>query len=175
MPRHRNRMRRQNRVEPVAVATLPVIQPTTTVLLDPHHSRADLRMAGRAAREGWMKGTRWPTDATDQDFVEMRKQRPLSIKERAALAALKGLSSDEPRVVQAAVKSVVAMEAQNQADELKQPRRHRPSRPATNTLVIVEGNLGDAKRELTERIARLAGNGNHSGRNQGSRETDSGA
>lgn len=77
----------------------------------------ETRMTLRAVREGWL-GSRWPTHATPQDFQVVLKDRgELTLKERACLAVFKGLNGGDERINQIAAKTVVAMEAQNQADE----------------------------------------------------------
>ena len=124
----------------------------------------------RALREGWMKGTRWPTDATDKDFQDAQSQRPLTLKEQAAIAARDAMQSGDPRLTASAVRCVVAMEAQNQADDLRQSKRKKDRRPNAADVgagigiglglgMPGGGTIDDRKRAAAERIARLFGVG----------------
>lgn len=147
-------------IEPLPVDTdsATSIPPTSSGLMtDPHRSRGDAAMLRRAAREGWLTGSRWPTDATPEQLIATGKERPLTVKERAMAAALGGLSQgNEPRIIHAAVKSIIAMEQQNQADDLKAPpKRKRPAPPPVQQIVIMDGKLDDAKRLMTERLAAI--------------------
>ena len=133
-------------------------------------SRSELRMLARAAREGWMKGTRWPTDATDKDFAEAQSQRPLTLKEQAAIAARDAMNSGDARLTASAVRCVVAMEAQNQADDLRQSKRKKDRRPNAADIgagigiglglgMPGGGTIDDKRREAAKRIAGLFGVG----------------
>lgn len=68
---------------------------------DPHHLRADARLTGRAAREGWARGL----------TEEMRKQ----IARRMALIALKPDSREREAI--AATKALLSMDRLAQQDE----------------------------------------------------------
>lgn len=80
------------------------------------------RLINRALRGGWLKGKRWNTDATAEDLAKRMQETngQLSLKERALLAVSNALVSNDPRVVGIATRNAIAMESQNQADELKQ-------------------------------------------------------
>ena len=78
----------------------------------------DQRLTMLAVQRGWLKGTRWPTEATQQDLQKLKQERPLTLKERAAEVVFDGFDSSDERIQQIAVKSGVAMEKQNQDDEL---------------------------------------------------------
>lgn len=92
------------------------------VLADAHHLREDLRLAGRAIRRGWGGAKRWNTDVTSKELEERMRTSDgqLTLKERTLLACMSGVTSSNERVSGIAARNVIAMEAQNQADELKQ-------------------------------------------------------
>lgn len=94
----------------------------------------DQRLTMSAIRQGWIKGTRWPTEATVDDFQGTLSTRKLTVKERATLTALRGFDSVDERIQQIAVKSAVAMEAQNQADEHVALRVGQPTGGVTFNL-----------------------------------------
>lgn len=140
------------------------------------------RMLNRAIRNGWLKGQRWPTEATPSDLREKQARGELTLKEQAATACFLGLTVDidaikddrmkmiAQRLRQAAVRNVVAMESQNQADDLAEMRailasegigdQTSPEMLAavlTEMGVLLAGDLGEdrAKRlivQLQERI-----------------------
>lgn len=77
----------------------------------------DSRLTAMAIRRGWLKGQRWATDATVTDLMKVQQERDLTLRERTVLAVMTDIAGKDPRVRQIAVKSAVAMESQNQADE----------------------------------------------------------
>lgn len=110
----------------VSPATVPEIGGQGgEVLNDAHHLREDLRMAERAIRRRWGRGEgpkRWNTDVTANELAERMQASDgqLTLKERTLLAVMNGVTSTNDRVSGIAARNVIAMEAQNQADELKQ-------------------------------------------------------
>lgn len=92
------------------------------------------RMEEMAIRRGWIKGQRWPTDATQQEIKEIEKERDLTLREKATKAVMTGLDSRDARIRQIAVKTVVAMEKQNQIDELPE----KDAAPSVNVNVGVQ-------------------------------------
>lgn len=81
------------------------------------------RLIQRALRGGWMNGKkRWNTDATPEDLAKRMQETngQLTLKDRVLLAVSNALVSTDPRVVGIATRNALTMEAQNQADELKQ-------------------------------------------------------
>lgn len=105
----------------------------------------DSRLLGQAIRQGWLHGIRWPTEATKEEIDTIEQQRGLTMKEWAAKAVMSGVSSGDARIEQIAVKSIIAMEAQNQADEHKatpslhqHAHVHLPDVPAEKLSRIVE-------------------------------------
>lgn len=70
-----------------------------TILEDPHHDRGDLTMVRMAIRK------RWPVKG--------------SLRAKVIEVAKAMLDDDDPRNRTAAIKTIVMMEAQNQADEHK--------------------------------------------------------
>lgn len=93
----------------------PAAQPADAggILTDPHHTRADIRLAMRAVRN------RWPVpEGLRGEIVE--RLRAIVNKERAEVVTMRGVEAiDAPADSNAinAAKVLVAMEAQNQADE----------------------------------------------------------
>lgn len=77
------------------------------------------RLTELAIRRGWIKGQRWPTDATTTELMAVQRERDLTLRERTALAVMTDIAGNDPRIRQIAVKSAIRMEGQNQADELK--------------------------------------------------------
>lgn len=110
----------------------------------------DSRMVQMAIRRGWLKGQRWPTDATPQDIEAVRGQRDLTIRERAALAVMRDLSGSDARIRQIAVKSVIAMEAQNQEDE--KPGGRGGVNVDVNVVAGVQLYLPDNGRSASNRV-----------------------
>lgn len=81
------------------------------------------RLINRALRGGWLNGKkRWNTDATPEDLAKRMRETngQLTLKDRVLLAVSNALVSSDPRVVGIATRNALTMEAQNQADELKQ-------------------------------------------------------
>lgn len=79
----------------------------------------EARIIKKALREKWWGEQRWPTDITTEEIQEKEKERPLTIREKVLLAVSTDLSDKDRRVKRIAVKNVIAMESQNQADDHK--------------------------------------------------------
>ena len=77
----------------------------------------DQRLLSIAMKRKWWKGQRFATDATLKELTERAASGEMSVKDRALLTAMKGLSAGEGRVEQRAVANVLGMERLNQADE----------------------------------------------------------
>jgi len=77
---------------------------------------------GMAIRRGWFGGQRWATEACLADLQTIQGERPLTLKERAIVSTLQGLMNDDPRVAGMASKVAVAMESQNQRDDIAKLR-----------------------------------------------------
>jgi len=69
-----------------------------------------------AIRKGWLKA-RWPIDETTEQFTERAKDAGVTLRDHALLAARKLVKSDNARSMGIGLRSIIAMEAQNQADE----------------------------------------------------------
>lgn len=78
----------------------------------------DSHLLSLAIRRGWLTGERWATDATYSDLIRLREHRGLTVREAALLATFEMLSDDNKRVKKAGVKAGIAMEQENQADDL---------------------------------------------------------
>lgn len=80
------------------------------------------RLIRRALDGGWAsKPKRWNLDATPADIQKkLDAGDELSLRDRMLLATMNGSVSADPRVAGIAVRNGLTMEAQNQADELKQ-------------------------------------------------------
>lgn len=82
----------------------------------------DARLERMAIRRGWLKGQRWATDATVTDLMKVQQERDLTLRERAVLAVMSDIAGKDARIRQIAVKSAIAMEGQNQADEMPEAK-----------------------------------------------------
>jgi hypothetical protein len=90
-----------------------------------------------AIRKGWIDA-RFPTQATEQELKEQVKETGGTLIEKATLAAHQ-LMKGNTRSKGIAIKTVVAMESQNMADEHKQkPDLHLHSHQVDHSLIIVE-------------------------------------
>lgn len=80
------------------------------------------RLIATALGKRWGGAKRWNTDATAQELeIRLRESNgQLTLKERTILAVMNGVTSNDQRVAGIAARNVLAMEAQNQQDELKQ-------------------------------------------------------
>lgn len=81
----------------------------------------DARLTGLAIRRGWTGAKRWDTDSTIEDIQRLAAEGgTLTAKQKALLAVHRDLMSAEERARQIAVRNLVSMEAQNQADDHKE-------------------------------------------------------
>jgi hypothetical protein len=100
-------------------------------------------MIRRSIKRGWIKGQRWPTDASRKEIEGVQGDRDLTLKETAALAAFDGLQHGDARVKAIHASSVVAMERQNQKDELfadASEALQEPTLPTGDVTVNVQQN-----------------------------------
>lgn len=77
----------------------------------------DARLTRMAIKRGWLRGQRWATDTTIAELQAIKRERDLTLRERALLAVLSDIAGSDARVRQIAVKAVLLMESQNQKDE----------------------------------------------------------
>lgn len=95
-----------------------------------------------AIRKGWISGDRFPTHVAKGELEEAIGDRDATLVERATLTTHDLLSNPDVRVKVEGVKAVVAMERQNQADELaqnkKEPGRRKRYESADQHLPAVE-------------------------------------
>jgi hypothetical protein len=83
------------------------------------HTR-EQRLLARSIREGWWTGDRWATGATPEEIRDRLSNGSATVRDVALSTALAGMRVDDARVRQRAVTNVVAMERQNQADQLSE-------------------------------------------------------
>lgn len=76
----------------------------------------DARLTDMAIRRGWIK-QRWPTRETTEEFQQRVASGGASLIDKAILSTHKLLMDGDPRAKGIAIRSVIAMEAQNQSDE----------------------------------------------------------
>jgi hypothetical protein len=128
----------------------------------------EARMYRRAIKRGWIKGQRWPTDASRKEIADAGEQRELTLKETAALAAFDGLAHGDARVKAIHASTVVAMERQNQKDELfadASEALQEPTLPTGDVTINVQQNnvvsdglsAGDQLRGLIESVTARGG------------------
>lgn len=86
---------------------------------------ADQRLTALALRRGWLKGQRFATGATVQDFEQL--ERPPTALELAVKGAIDGVMCEDQRVVQAAVRNIISMESINQKDDTEKPNANGPT------------------------------------------------
>lgn len=78
----------------------------------------DARLIRRAVREGWLRG-RWETTTPKSEIIERVRQRgDITMNERATLENFRLLESADERTKGIAVGNAIAMERQNQIDDL---------------------------------------------------------
>jgi len=80
----------------------------------------DARLTERAIRSGWIKSKRWPTGLTLDQFQEKIAGGQATFLDRALITAQKLMNSQSERANGIGVRSIIAMESQNQSDD------HRP-------------------------------------------------
>lgn len=113
------------------------------------------RLHKRQVKENWLGGKRWPTDTTVEEIESAEKERPLTLREKAALSVGKDLSDKDRRVRRIAVKAVLAMEKQNQDDDLH-PEEHGGSGDGPIQLVrVVVGNREEAGQFESIKMSQL--------------------
>lgn len=87
---------------------------------------------------------RWPTRATPDDIEKVKEERPLSFLELAMQSVGKDLTDQDRRVRRIAVKNLLAMEKQNQADELSVEPDDEKKGPIQLVRVVV-GDRAEVK------------------------------
>lgn len=121
----------------------------------------EARLRARAIRDGWLKGSRWPTGKSINEISAEIAGRggTMSIREQATLTAAKDLGAEDARIRQIAVKSIVQMERQNAEDEHAAVRAADPAPqehdPAAAVTVNVNVNSDDVAAERRRRLADL--------------------
>jgi len=79
----------------------------------------DARLTARAIEKGWIRSDRWATHAPKSQLVEEIRQRgDMTACEQAMLTTLKLMGSSDQRANGIGVRCLVAMEKQNQIDQL---------------------------------------------------------
>ncbi len=119
----------------------------------------DARLLKKAIRMGWVGGDRFPTHVAKSELVEAVAEREPTLVERATLETHDLLSNPDIRVKIEGVKAVVAMERQNQADELAAQRIEKPEGSVTNQQINIY--LPTNGRESTGLMYGTNGNGKH--------------
>lgn len=137
--------------------------------VDRSHSEADHYLTPYQARQleslalkyGWIHGRRWPTEASVADLKMAELNRPLTIKEKAIISTHRCLTmTEDPRVMCSATRNVVAMEGQNQKDDLIEfeagkSEQHLHLHQDTVQIVLPHNN----RNELSNGNGRKRGNG----------------
>ncbi len=100
--------------------------------LQPLH---ESRLEQMAVRKGWIKG-RWPLDETVDDLKQRVKDQGQTLRDKILIATHRLVGSENDRAMGIGVRSGLAMEAQNQADEHRSDALAPPSGPegATETI-----------------------------------------
>lgn len=119
----------------------------------------DARMLKMAIRKGWISGDRFPTHVAKGELEEAIGDRDATLVERATLTTHDLLSNPDVRVKVEGVKAVVAMERQNQADELAQNKKEPVEGSVTNQQINIY--LPSNGRESTGLMNGTNGNGKH--------------
>ena len=124
------------------------------------------RMINRAIRNGWLKGQRWLTEATPRELQEKQAAGQLTMKEQAAASVFLDLTHDlnqykstrakltAMRLRQSAVRNVIAMEAQNQDDDLAELKAEILGEQAKGLSAEV---LASLLSEVGQQVAELVG------------------
>lgn len=107
----------------------------------PRNKRADsgltdireARLNDMAVRRGWIKPQRWPTRETTEEFQERVASGGASLIDKAILSTHKLLMNGDDRAKGIAIRSVIAMEAQNQSDEHREEGAGVAQLPAGTT------------------------------------------
>jgi len=86
----------------------------------------------------WAK-QRWPTRATAEEIEEIKEERPLNFIELAVQAVGKDLTDQDRRVRRIAIKNLISMEKQNQADD----HREDPDGGSKGPVQLVRVVVGD--------------------------------
>lgn len=122
----------------------------------------DARMIKRAIVGNWPNArSRWPTHAALIDLendIKARSSDP-NLIEKVTIAVHRLLGNSDVRVVAEGVKAVVAMERQNQADELAQNKKEPVEGSVTNQQINIY--LPSNGRESTGLMNGTNGNGKH--------------
>ena len=102
----------------------------------------DARMVARAIENGWINPPRWETQKPKQQLIEEIKQRgDVTLAQRATLAVHELLEHEDHRPKGIGVRCVVAMERQNQIDDLSRKGLPGASIPETGTTEQVTNNV----------------------------------
>lgn len=110
------------------------------IFSDPHHRRADAQLLRRAIANGWIKD-RWPTRATKEEIERQTADRGAgrTLIELAVIETHSLLQSEDYRAKAVGARVTVAMERQNQVDELNALNAgNDPSQPQATTLTPEE-------------------------------------
>ena len=118
---------------------------------------ANARLEKLATKGKWRKIKRWDTDSTVSELIEASQVRELTLKEKAIVALHADLGHEDPRVRRIATSNAIAMEGQNQTDDLlelkkspeqKKPAIHNDTPDLDETIAMaLEELAGVAKRE----------------------------
>lgn len=123
----------------------------------------DSRMLAMAIRRGWLKGQRWATDATVTDIMAVQQERDLTLRERAVLAVMSDIAGKDARIRQIAVKSAIAMEGQNQSDELPEVKAGTQVNVNVGVQVVESDDWYGTRAAAESRAIATAGDGASAG------------
>ncbi len=97
----------------------------------------EAKLLGQCLKSKEWKKQRWPTRATPAELEEIREERPLNFLELGMQSVGKDLTDQDRRVRRIALKNLIAMEKQNQADEHKENEQKQTTAAPINLVRVV--------------------------------------